>query len=170
MSMKNSNDIIGNRTRDLPTCNIVPQPTAPPHAPKDTYITNHFHLKQLIKIPWIKQSDCKVKIHPCTGTEALYRPYGPYGGRGIALLFHDHGTSITPRPLFTTRKNPVPIVQEAGWVSGTVWTGAENLAPNRIRSPDRPARSQSLYRLSYPAHSLTVLDNNSMFINSVWYF
>jgi len=30
MSMKNSNDTIGNRTRDLPTCNAVPQPTAPP--------------------------------------------------------------------------------------------------------------------------------------------
>jgi hypothetical protein len=26
--------------------------------------------------------------------------------------------------------------------------------PTGIRSPDRPARSQSLYRLSYPAHSL----------------
>jgi hypothetical protein len=31
--MKNSNDIIGNRTRDLPTCGAVPQPTAPPRAP-----------------------------------------------------------------------------------------------------------------------------------------
>ena len=30
MSMKNSNDTIGNRTRDLPTCSVVPQPTAPP--------------------------------------------------------------------------------------------------------------------------------------------
>ena len=30
------------------------------------------------------------------------------------------------------------------------WTGAENLAPTGIRSPDRPARSESLYRLSYP--------------------
>jgi hypothetical protein len=29
MSMKNSNDIIGNRTRDLPACRVVPQPTAP---------------------------------------------------------------------------------------------------------------------------------------------
>ena len=26
--MKNSNDTIGNRTRDLLTCNAVPQPTA----------------------------------------------------------------------------------------------------------------------------------------------
>jgi len=26
-------------------------------------------------------------------------------------------------------KDPVPIVKEAGWAPGTVWTGAENLAP-----------------------------------------
>ena len=49
-------------------------------------------------------------------------------------------------------KDSVPIVQEAGWAPGPVWTGAENLAPTGIRSPDRPARSQSLYRLSYRAH------------------
>ena len=31
--MKNSNDAIGNRTRDLPACSAVPQPTAPLRAP-----------------------------------------------------------------------------------------------------------------------------------------
>ena len=31
--MKNSNDTIENRTRDLPDCSAVPQPTAPPRAP-----------------------------------------------------------------------------------------------------------------------------------------
>ena len=31
----------------------------------------------------------KGKGHPCRGTEALYRPYGPQGSRGIVLLFHD---------------------------------------------------------------------------------
>ena len=31
--MKNSNDTIGNRTRDLPTCSAVPQSTAPPRTP-----------------------------------------------------------------------------------------------------------------------------------------
>jgi hypothetical protein len=31
--MKNSNDTIGNRTRDLPACSAVPQPTALPRAP-----------------------------------------------------------------------------------------------------------------------------------------
>ena len=29
MSMKNSNDTTENRTRDLPSCGAVPQPTAP---------------------------------------------------------------------------------------------------------------------------------------------
>ena len=33
---------------------------------------------------------------------------------------------------------------------GLVWTGAENLAPSGTRSPNRPFRSESLYRLSYP--------------------
>jgi len=56
-----------------------------------------------------------------------------------------------PRPLFTLGKDLVPIVQEAGWAPGPVWTGAENIVPTGIRSPDHPARSQSLYRLSYPA-------------------
>jgi len=32
---------------------------------------------------------------------------------------------------------------------GPVWTGAENLILTGIRSPDRSARSRSLYRLSY---------------------
>jgi hypothetical protein len=34
--------------------------------------------------------------------------------------------------------------------SRSVWTGAENLAPTGIRSPNCPSRSQSLYRLRYP--------------------
>jgi hypothetical protein len=54
--------------------------------------------------------------------------------RGIALLLHDRGTrrgwvvSVTLRPCFTPRKDPVTIVQEAGWAPEPVWTGAEYLA------------------------------------------
>jgi hypothetical protein len=33
MSMKKSNDTIGNQTRDLPARSAMPQPTAPPRAP-----------------------------------------------------------------------------------------------------------------------------------------
>jgi hypothetical protein len=36
------------------------------------------------------------------------------------------------------------------WDPGPVWTGAENLATTEIRFPDSPARSESLYRMSYP--------------------
>ena len=50
---------------------------------------------------------------------------------------------------FTPGKDPVPIVQEARWAPWPVWTGAESLAPTGIRSSERPARSESLYRLSY---------------------
>ena len=78
--------------------------------------------------------------------------------RGIALLFHDRGTrrgwvvSSTPRPHFTTGKTPVPILQEAGWAPGPVWTGGKS-RPHRDSIPHRPARSQSLYWVSYRAHS-----------------
>ena len=37
MSMKISNDTMGNRTRDIPTCSAVPQPTEPPRAPHVLY-------------------------------------------------------------------------------------------------------------------------------------
>jgi hypothetical protein len=63
-----------------------------------------------------------------------------------------------PRPLSTPGKDPGPIVQEAGWAPGPVWTGAEILASTGIRSPDRPARSQSLYRLSYRAQYDIVIE------------
>jgi hypothetical protein len=35
---------------------------------------------------------------------------------------------------FTSGKDPLPIVQEAGWAPGPVWTGAEN-SPNRDSIP-----------------------------------
>jgi len=51
----------------------------------------------------------------------------------------------------TPGKDPLPVVQEAGWAPGPVWTGGKS-RPHRDSIPDRPAGSQSLYRLSYPAH------------------
>jgi hypothetical protein len=50
---------------------------------------------------------------------------------------------------FTPGKDLAPIVQRAGWDQRPVWTCAKNLTPTGIHAPDRPARSQSLYRLSY---------------------
>jgi hypothetical protein len=43
------------------------------------------------------------------------------------------GWSAPRRGRFTPGKDMVPIVQEAGWASGPVWTCAKNLAPTGIR-------------------------------------
>jgi len=65
-------------------------------------------------------------------------------GRGIALLFHDRGSrrgwviGSMPRPHFTPGKDPVPILQGAGWAPGPVWTGGKT-RPHRDSIPDRPA-------------------------------
>jgi hypothetical protein len=58
--------------------------------------------------------------------------------------------NATPRPLYLREIDSVRIVQDAGWASEPVLTGAENLANTGIRSPDRAARCESLYRQSYP--------------------
>ena len=51
--------------------------------------------------------------------------------------------------LYPRERDPVPIVQEAGLVTVSVWTGEENLASAGIQSPDRPTPRKSLYRLHY---------------------
>jgi len=71
-------------------------------------------------------------------------------GRGIALLFHDCDTrrgwvvSSKPRPQFTPKKDPVPILQEAGWAPGPVWTDGKS-RPHRYSIPDRPACKKLSY-------------------------
>ena len=71
----------------------------------------------------------KGEVHPRTDHE------GPEGEQ-----IHSSTLSLTsalngdgwskPRPgHFTPRKDPVPIVQEAGCATAPVWTGAENLTP-----------------------------------------
>ena len=61
--------------------------------------------------------------------------------------------SSTPRPHLTPCKEQVPILQEAGWAPGPVRTGGKS-RPHRDSIPGRPAYSQSLYQLSYPAHTV----------------
>jgi hypothetical protein len=62
----------------------------------------------------------KGKLHPIQATKGLG------GSRGLALLFQDLGAwwgwvvSTTPWPLSTPGKDPVPIIQEAGWAPGPV--------------------------------------------------
>ena len=98
----------------------------------------------------------KGKMHPCTG-RAAHR-----WSRGIALSFHDHGTrrgegSASRHGRSLPRERPGTHCT-GGWVGPRAGLDrCENLAPNEIRSPDRPARSQSLYRLSYPAQLVSIM-------------
>ena len=58
--------------------------------------------------------EVKGKGHPRTGHEV------PEGGVSLTSALNAGGWS-TPRPIrFTPRKDPLPIVQEAGWVPGLV--------------------------------------------------
>ena len=58
--------------------------------------------------------------------------------------------SSTPRPHFNLRgKTRYPLYRRLGGPQGRS-RRAENLVPHRDSIPDRPVRTQSLYRLSYP--------------------
>jgi hypothetical protein len=80
------------------------------------------------------------KAHPITGHQ------GPRGG--LEVYLNSFSTSAlegggwsAPRPSrFTPGKDPVPIVQEAGWTPGPVWTCAKNFALTGIRTPDHPEK------------------------------
>ena len=101
----------------------------------------------------------KVKVK-CTLVQALRLCTGltaHRGCRGIALPFHDHGT----RRVRVQRHAPAALYPRerpgtrctGGWVGPM--TGMDRCGKSRptgIRSPDLPALSQSLYRLSYRAH------------------
>jgi len=64
----------------------------------------------------------------------------------MALDGYICGQTQTPAAL-PQEKNPIPLIQEAGWPLRPVWADPENLAPTGIRSPARPANSESLYLL-----------------------
>jgi hypothetical protein len=57
--MKNSNDVKGNRTRDLPNCSAVPQPTAIPRAP----------------ILICSYTNCRVFIRTCVSLRFFFMTY-----------------------------------------------------------------------------------------------
>ena len=102
-----------------------------------------FCLKASINFNYPFKVKVKVKIPLEQATNAQR------GSGGMALSLFS--TSALERRVVSAKtrppcpgKDPVPIVQEVGWVPGPVWTEAGNLVPTGIRSPAGPARSQSL--------------------------
>jgi hypothetical protein len=49
---------------------------------------------------------------------------------------------VTPRKLYSRERDPIPIVQEAGWAPRLVWTCAEDFTPSwdSIPGPSSPYR------------------------------
>ena len=77
------------------------------------------------------------------------------------------GSASRPGRSLPPGKTRYPLYRRAGWAPGPVWPGVENLAPTGIRSPDRPARSQSLYRLRYTAHTYQYRSYRNCYSRSV---
>jgi len=51
------------------------------------------------------------------------------------------GQRNAPAATLSREGDKVPIVQEAGWAPGSIWTDVKILASFLILSPDRPVRS-----------------------------
>jgi len=78
--------------------------------------------------------------------------------------------NATSRPLYPQGRDTVPTVQKAGWASGPVWTGAKNLALTGVRSLDRQARMESLYRPRYLDPPLTLTPSHTALFTSCYLF
>ena len=104
-------------------------------------LTLHRVLKISVHVPTLKG---KAK------TSSYNRPWRLRGGVEVQLYSFFSLTPIwglvvntTPRPFYPLVPKKRPCTHCIG-----DWVGPR--APTRIRSPDRPARSESLYRLHYP--------------------
>jgi hypothetical protein len=96
------------------------------------------------------------------------RRYSSYSFSTSALDVGEWSASRPGRALATGKGPLVPIVQEAGWAPELVWT--QRLRKNPFacagiesRSPGRPAPSQTLYWLSYPAHFIHFMRKKNIF-------
>jgi hypothetical protein len=102
----------------------------------------------------------QVKVKPSHNTDIEAqeeRRYSEYSFTTSALDVGEWSASRPGRVVAPEKGPPVPIVQEAGWAPEPVWT--QRLEEKffclcRGSNLDRPVRSQTLYRLSYPAHTV----------------
>ena len=69
-----------------------------------------------------------------------------------AALEGGEWSAARPCRILLPGKDPVPVLQEVGWVPGPVWTG-EKSRPHRDPIPDRPARSSVAIPTELPGPS-----------------
>ena len=119
---KKSTDTIGNRTRDLPACNAVPQPTAPPRAPprlriklklKLNYITKflflYYHTKFFISVN--SNSSISVTTHKYKQVHII-----PPNDRYLYVPLRHFVVKVRDFPVLPV---PIPVVVRSEmWVCG----------------------------------------------------
>jgi hypothetical protein len=121
----------------------------------------------LVPWSWNSRAILLLPLWACTEPQCLYKGalylFLPYleqvmkaqkRSRGKTLLFLQHRGSMggggQRHAIAVLPPGMKAGTQCRGWSPGPVCMGAENLAPpTGIRSPDRPASSESLYRLNY---------------------
>ena len=81
----------------------------------------------------------KGKGHPITGNEGPEVEYRYSSTLSLTSGTDGVGGQRHAQAALTPGKDTVPIVQEAGWAPGPVWTGAENLASHRDSIPGPPS-------------------------------
>ena len=102
----------------------------------------------------------KGKVHTTTGHKGPEGELRYSSTLSLTLSLDGIGWSMLCPGRFTPGKEPVPIVQEAGWAPGLVWTGVENLAPHRdlISGQSSPQRVAIPTALSQPTYSSVIAD------------
>ena len=110
----------------------------------------------------------KSKVHPRTGYD------GPVGKQMYSSTLSltsalDEGRWSTPRPGRFTRgkENRCPLYSKLGGLQAGLDRCGKSRPPTGIRSPDRPAGSQSLYRLSYRAHTFMIVPRRILIVRNV---
>jgi hypothetical protein len=86
------------------------------------------------------------------------RRYSSYTFSTSAVDEGEWSASLPGRALAPGKGPPVPIVQEAGWAPQARGKVLSPLPGIELRSPGRPARSQTLHWLSNPAYKIRTRD------------
>ena len=94
-------------------------------------------------------------------------------GRGITLVFHDHGTrrdewtAACPTAIYPWEKHVTHFY--GGWLGPGAYLEGRKALQLSDSISDRPARSLSLYQLSYRAHQKHIFKNEKMCGNLMKY-
>ena len=162
MSMKNSSDTIGNRTRDLPTCSIVPQATALPAACPRAYVSILFKFTSikygpvntglqisLLEYPVKKGRKIGNRV-PVLCSVQLHKHVWKSGGTSPDINLHLY-MDVSGQPLYPWGQSRWYPLDRRKWGprAGPEWGGWEKRSPlgNELQISGRPM--QSPYQQSY---------------------